>query len=210
MDLQTNTDGWRRLAPFWVPVLICWSGALVLDLCLPYGREVLFFNPYRAGWANPFFRFCTHLGEVWAYLFFGLGALVVQQYRAALTIGLTGLVNLPLGFFLKDIMAVDRPLTWLEKTGQIHYLVRVPEVELASGMTSFPSGHTMAAFSLYTLLALLTARYAPKWGYLFALLAVLTGISRMFLAQHFLPDVLAGALIGCLVGGSVFRMMNDE
>jgi membrane-associated phospholipid phosphatase len=61
---------------------------------------------------------------------------------------------------------------------------------------SFPSGHTMAAFGLYAALAF----YAKKWYQAFGLffLALLVGYSRIYLSQHFLVDVIFGAMLGCL------------
>jgi membrane-associated phospholipid phosphatase len=59
---------------------------------------------------------------------------------------------------------------------------------------SFPSGHATQAFSLFFLLALFTPKLKHKL--LWLVLAILTAFSRMHLSQHWLPDVLAGSLIG--------------
>lgn len=61
---------------------------------------------------------------------------------------------------------------------------------------SFPSGHATQAFSIFLLLALYTTNKLYKLLYL--LLAILTAFSRMYLSQHWLPDVLAGSFIGCV------------
>ncbi len=59
---------------------------------------------------------------------------------------------------------------------------------------SFPSGHTSTAFAIFTILAIAY----PKKGvpFLGAMLAVLVGISRIYLGQHYLNDVVIGAIIG--------------
>jgi membrane-associated phospholipid phosphatase len=63
---------------------------------------------------------------------------------------------------------------------------------------SFPSGHTCAAFSLFTFLSLLaSARYQPL-GLLFFILAALVGYTRMYLAAHFFADVYAGSILGTI------------
>jgi membrane-associated phospholipid phosphatase len=61
---------------------------------------------------------------------------------------------------------------------------------------SFPSGHATQAFSIFFLLAL----FAPKLSHklLWLALAILTAFSRMYLSQHWLPDVLAGSGIGAI------------
>ena len=58
----------------------------------------------------------------------------------------------------------------------------------------FPSGHTMTAFAgAFIMTIILKNRY---WGSIFFTLALLVGISRVYLCQHFFMDIYAGALIG--------------
>jgi membrane-associated phospholipid phosphatase len=65
-----------------------------------------------------------------------------------------------------------------------------------SGMTSFPSGHTTSVFALAILLALNTRD--KRISLIYLITAIITGYSRIYLGQHFLADVVAGALIGVL------------
>lgn len=62
---------------------------------------------------------------------------------------------------------------------------------------SFPSGHTTAAFSLYTLLALLYAR--KKHGWIWVVIAATVAISRVYLLQHFWADIMAGSILAVCV-----------
>jgi membrane-associated phospholipid phosphatase len=59
---------------------------------------------------------------------------------------------------------------------------------------SFPSGHTTTAFTM----ALIMAHMINKkfWSLILPALALLAGYSRVYLAQHFPTDVLAGMCIG--------------
>lgn len=72
----------------------------------------------------------------------------------------------------------------------------VPDVPLHRN-NSFPSGHTATAFTGFCCLAFFTRKTAIQA--LFALAAGLVAYSRMYLGQHFLNDVLAGAAIGTAV-----------
>lgn len=182
---------------FAIPVLIFLATCIGLLSVVPYGDEIIFFNNWRHEPYNTIFRLCTALGEGFVY-----GALIVAairwRYRFSLLIALSGLLILPVGYVLKDRIGVDRPKTFFEQQGVYQNVVVVPDVELNSGQTSFPSGHTMSAFALYSMLALIVGERYKKWGLLFALLAILVGISRIFLVQHFLADIFAGAIVGLL------------
>lgn len=183
---------------FTVPALLFLNVGLGLLLFVPYGAEVLYFNPWRTEPLNTFFRFCTALGE--PLVFVGLGLFVMLfRYRYALLIALAGLIITPVSYILKDHVGTDRPITFFEKLGLRDEVALVPRVELNGGQTSFPSGHTMAAFGMYGLVALMAARRAPWLGLACAWTAFLVALSRIFLVQHFLIDVLGGAAMGLLI-----------
>ena len=79
-------------------------------------------------------------------------------------------------------------------TELVRYSVQLPRPKQSSGY-GFPSGHTSAAFSLAAVLGITF----PQAGSLFYLVALLTGISRLYFRAHYLIDVLGGALIGVLI-----------
>ena len=66
------------------------------------------------------------------------------------------------------------------------------------GLGSFPSGHTIAAFSVATIFA---ERYPkPRWHVWVSYgLAALVGFSRVSLQSHFPSDVFAGAALGSVI-----------
>jgi len=70
-----------------------------------------------------------------------------------------------------------------------------------SSNSSFPSGHTTQAFALASVIA---DNYDETWvTYSSYTVAGLVGVARSYHGAHFASDVLAGALIGTLVGKSV-------
>ncbi len=187
-----------------VPIAMFCGFSGMLALLVPYSDEILFFNDLRIEPFNALFRFFTHCGEIWAFLVFGIAALFWKP-RYGLMIALLGLLCLPVGYVLKDFIAVDRPLTFFEKKEAVGQVVLVPDIQLNRGQTSFPSGHTMAGFALYSLLTLMAGRKHQRWGIFFAFMAIFVGISRIFLVQHFLADVLGGALIGLTLTGLLWQ-----
>lgn len=64
-----------------------------------------------------------------------------------------------------------------------------------SSRTSYPSGHTTAAFQGA---GFIDMRYGHKWGIPAYILAGITGYSRVVSDWHFADDVLAGASIGLM------------
>jgi membrane-associated phospholipid phosphatase len=64
---------------------------------------------------------------------------------------------------------------------------------------SFPSGHTSQAFFMATLLA--SHFHACIWvAFLLYGIALLVGITRMYVGAHYPRDVLAGAILGSAWG----------
>jgi len=73
---------------------------------------------------------------------------------------------------------------------------------------SFPSGHTCAAFCLFSFLAMLL-KPGYKWiGLIFFTFALLVGYSRLYLAAHFFIDAYVGSLMGATFTAVVIALLN--
>jgi membrane-associated phospholipid phosphatase len=67
---------------------------------------------------------------------------------------------------------------------------------------SFPSGHTITAFCL----AYICSCFFPKYRGLFYVYGVFICFGRVIGGSHFPSDVLAGALLGIVIGGIIEKM----
>jgi membrane-associated phospholipid phosphatase len=152
------------------------------------------FNPIREGFWVPFFQFCTYLGEPVAFVFVFF-ILIFFKYRWALMIPLVGLCTMLITYLLKVYFSHPRPYFVMRENNWLHKIRALDNVDKYEGFTSFPSGHTFAAFSVYTLVALIVSdkRYFP---FMAILISLAVGISRVYLLHHFLHDVLFGMVLG--------------
>ena len=146
----------------------------------------------RNGLLNPLMMFYTRLGDA-GLLFIALG-LALLLFKATRKAGFSALCAMLIGlivvnFTIKPLIARDRPWVVLGDGFNL-----VPEHD----PNSFPSGHTNSAFAF----AIALCMAAPKrWMKIAAVcLAVVMGLSRLYVGVHFPTDVLVGAVIGSLCG----------
>ena len=113
-------------------------------------------------------------------------------------VALTGVAAI----LLKQFFGRPRPVMFLEQgvTG-FHFFVLAKAPRLAS----FPSGHATTAFALATLVWL----SGWRWRGLAIVVLVAVAMSRVILLQHYLSDVLAGALVGTVGALAICRLALD-
>lgn len=75
--------------------------------------------------------------------------------------------------------------------------------------TSFPSGHTAAAFTVATVIAN-QYRDTPCVPVVAYSVASLVGVSRIYENRHWFSDVAAGAVIGTVIGNVVSRVSRES
>lgn len=133
-------------------------------------------------------------GLMWIAL--SLAMLCFRKTRKA---GALALCAMALGLVATNLTIkplVSRPRPWLMVEGLVHIVEE-------DDPNSFPSGHTCAAFAA----GMIWLRTLPwKQGRAAAVvLAVLMGLSRLYVGVHYPSDVLAGAVIGALCAWAVWK-----
>ncbi len=154
----------------------------------------------------PVTQFMIDVSELGAvYTLFGLSCVIalvlVQHKHRAHAYGLlaamasTGLAVLS----LKYLVARPRPDIFFQAYPEVWY--------------SFPSWHAagIAAFAVFLVLAIVPLLPKPyrrlSTGILIPLI-FLVGFTRIYLGVHYMSDVIAGWLIGCILAYIVYRLMR--
>jgi undecaprenyl-diphosphatase len=132
----------------------------------------------------------TRMGDGW--LWYSLGAILlafggVRGYSAVGAAGSAAILGILVFKALKLLSRRPRPCQL-----QPHCWATI----LPPDQFSFPSGHTMTAFSI----AMVVSYFYPTLEWPLYFLALSIGLSRVVLGMHFLSDVLAGGLLGSALG----------
>ena len=107
----------------------------------------------------------------------------------------TGLLALALGALVTNVAL--KPL--IERLRPFVADPSLVPLLFVSDMSSFPSGHTTAAFAA-AMGWCLSLPDTWRWRWLLLASAVLMGFSRLYVGVHYPGDVLAGAVIGIAAG----------
>lgn len=164
---------------------------IVAVFLLIYGKEnsFLVINKYNSPQFDYVFKYWTYLGDgiIWVPLFVYV-IFFKRDYFVAVLAAL--IISTIFTHFLKRVIYPDefRPIVVMSEK------VRVIQGYYMNRNHSFPSGHTSTAFTLALLLAFIVR--GNFWVYFFPFVAFFVGYSRVYLAQHFVTDVLAGMFVG--------------
>jgi len=181
-----------KIRVFFVPYLV------VLMLCLLikilFSREQIYFavNSRNFPFGDFISPYLTDLGNFWTVIVLSL-ILVMFSYAKAFMLLLVNTATALTAQVVKHIFDSPRPTLYFQsQLAHIHFVKGVEMLRLHS----FPSGHTVTAFST----AVLFTYWAKNkfWGFPLLILAMCVGYSRMYLSEHFFEDVTAGSVIGTI------------
>lgn len=189
------------------PRLVSWSGLYVIilltlftaSLVIEKGFDVLLINSNHTPFLDYLFRGITDFGNGAIFVFIIIATLFIR-FEYGILAALIALLHGVLVSIFKRLLfhGLDRPVKYLHD----HALHFVPGIDIHN-INTFPSGHTATAFSAALLITLVTKK---TWIRMIALLlALLVAYSRIYLLQHFLIDVAAGATIGWFSTYSIWR-----
>lgn len=191
---------------------VYFGGLLLTLLCgilllLLNGKAAAFIalNSYHPFYLNVFFINYTFIGDgLFALCLIALYFFYFKKKQQGFALLYSFLISGLAAQLLKNLVNSPRPKLYFEAGTYLNFIEGVT----LSGHSGFPSGHTATAFAIATVLVLMMTNKA--WQIIILLAAVLVGYSRIYLAQHFLLDVIVGALLGSVSGILAFYMAQNR
>jgi undecaprenyl-diphosphatase len=174
----------KLTAPARVHVAIAWLDQAELTACRRFNRTV------RTAGLLKIFQVASRLGDgvLWYTLIAVLALCFGAEGRTvALQCAVAGVGGLAIYRVLKNVLVRERP-----------YMTHAAIVCAGKPLDrfSFPSGHTLHAVSF----TLIVCSSLPALALLLVPIAAVIALSRVVLGLHYPSDVVAGGLLGALIG----------
>ena len=167
---------------------------LLFALAFPRGTEVEYISSHYSNAVNLFFAYVTQLAETPGVIIF-LAIVILKDRKQVVHYTFIAIVTFLVITMFKFLLfdTTDRPRVWAL---QQQLVLPVNTSDLLHH--SFPSGHT--AFSFCLMYCLVHLFENNKGAFLFFIVGIFVGLSRIYLLAHFVIDTGIGAAIGLLIG----------
>lgn len=186
---------------------LCFLLPMLVNFWLyPKGASLQLLNYWHNTFADVFFKYATYLGDGIFISLIVLALFAIERhYKKPLELltiyGMTGIIaNL-----LKKVFDSPRPKLYFQSKAFMQFVPGV-DVHLFGSM---PSGHTVTAFAVALFFSNFYSKGKSWVQILLLLIAVLVGISRVYLNQHFFEDVAAGSFVGIVLTILIMHLENQ-
>jgi membrane-associated phospholipid phosphatase len=169
-----------------------------MTLLAYFGKEELhlYFNQFYCTWSDLFFKYYTDIAIDGTLIFLLVYIFFKRTWFEMALLILPYALGSLLSTIVKKAFFIDvhRPT--------YYFSFRKIPLHLVEGVKSqipftFPSGHALNAFLFFALLSILYKNRTLQ--ILFAFLAILESISRIYLSKHFMLDTIGGSFLGMMV-----------
>ncbi|OCX54505.1 hypothetical protein BEL04_09720 [Mucilaginibacter sp. PPCGB 2223] len=183
----------RQIRVFFISYLCILLPCLIIKLLFTKSQIYFTVNSWHFDFGDVFFAWYTHMGDGLTCVIITL-LLLLFNYRWGFLMGTSYAVTSILAQVLKFMFDAPRPIIYFKDQVSRMYLVKGVEMLETH---SFPSGHSISAFSTAVILTYITPK--KSWGILFLGAAFLVAYSRVYLSEHFFEDVTVGSAVGVFV-----------
>lgn len=178
---------------FWI-IILFWILGFILIINTDQLELHKKLNGFNASILDVIVPYATYIGDgIFAILLVVILFFVNKKHSLILV--LSYLISSGITQFLKQVVfpTVMRPFHYFQNEEGFHLVKDV----VMHTQNSFPSGHATTCFAIFTTFALFWKQNQSLQA-LFAFCAIAFALTRVYLSQHFLEDVLAGSLIGTI------------
>jgi len=192
----------RSVRFYWILALTFIAIGAIASLVYGKGDFLIWLAHHRNTFLDYYFYYITKAGETIGFIVVGL-LLLISSWKRMVFVPVIGVICTTLTYLLKSFFQHERPALFLKKMDWVGP-TDVMDYHMLTGHTSFPSGHSMAAWALFTLTAMMIRN---TWVSVICLfLAISVSLSRIYLMAHFLEDVVFGACIGCVIAYGLYSL----
>jgi len=189
----------NKIIIFWAIIVFVILISLYFDSVIIRGISLI-----RTGFLNDFFLGITFISSEIIIFFFLTSIFLWQGHKRKWIFPLwfTLILSVVISFLLKITVQRQRPF----QLGIVSVLPVLEKISHTIWNFSFPSFQTMLAFCAVPILS----KEFPKFKYIWIIFAGLIAFSRVYFGLHFLSDVIAGGLIGYLIGWFIIKTEKEN
>lgn len=164
-----------------------------------------FFGSMQSDFLTTLAKIFTSIGSEKYVILFAVMGLVMCFFKRTRKVGFAIVFSVIIGtvitnLILKPMALRIRPYNTLQQDAQ-YWAWYLGAGQLCESDYSFPSGHTTAAFEVAISLMLVhISAGKKKVAWIFPVVAVLVGASRIYLMVHYSTDVFCGVIVGIIAG----------
>ncbi len=164
-----------------------------------------FFGSMQSDFLTALAKIFTAMGSVKYVVLIAVMGLVMCFFKRTRKVGFALVFAIIIGTLVTNIIVKPavlriRPYNTLQQDAQ-YWAWYLGAGQLCESDYSFPSGHTTGAFEIATVLFLCHFTEKKKGvAWIFPVVAILTGASRIYLMVHYPTDVFAGVIVGVVAG----------
>ncbi len=177
---------------------------LSIFLLIQYSNAeiTLWFNDNHTEIFNNIFIFFTNVGDgvLFGILILIMGFKKLKYLFDGLAFYLGSNI---ITHIIKFVVNEPRPLKYFGP----EILNQIEGVDLHSSF-SFPSGHTTSGFAIFLFLTFITNN--KNISYIYLLSAIMVGISRVYLLQHFYIDIFVASIISVTVSTFLYYYIDNN
>ncbi len=147
-------------------------------------------------------QYITYLGNVYIFIF---GLLIVyHNYKYFYSMLLSGAISVITVLIMKNYIFINnyRPIILINNNELLYHLINVKYDN------SFPSGHSVIAFSFWNIVNLILIDKKINITILILIIASIISYSRVYLSHHFFIDIYIGSLIGIIISIVSWLLIN--